>query len=300
MVLPARETTDATVGFLGLGAMGAPMAANYARVAPTRVWNRTGTVAQQHAADHGTIAVDDVRDLAGCDVVATCLPTTAEVAAFAAQLAPVLGEGTVWLDHTSGDPAASRTVAAELARHGVTYLDAPVSGGTDGAEAGTLTVMVGGGEADLDRVRVLLDAVGDRTVHVGPVGSGHAVKAVNNALLATHLWAAAEGLSALVASGVDAHAALEVIATSSGASFATQRLVPERVVTREFPATFALGLLAKDVGLAQQVLADGAVDGDVLPLVDRLIRAAADHLGAEVDHTALVRIVEQAAGTEIR
>lgn len=300
MVLPARETTDLTVGFVGLGAMGAPMAANLAHVAPTRVWNRTGAVAERHATDHGTVAVADVRDLAGCDVVATCLPTTAEVATVAAQLAPVLGEGTVWVDHTSGDPAASRTVAAELAQHGIAYLDAPVSGGTDGATAGTLTVMVGGDEAHLDRVRVLLDAVGDRTVHVGPVGSGHAVKAVNNALLATHLWAAAEGLSALVASGVDADAALEVITTSSGASFATQRLIPERVVTREFPATFALGLLAKDVGLAQQVLADGGVDGDVLPLVDRLTRAAADHLGAEVDHTALVRIVEQAAGTEIR
>ena len=300
MVLPAQRISDLTVGFIGLGAMGRPMAANYARRATTQVWNRTAAVAQAHAAAHGTVAVAQARDLAGCDVLATCLPTTTEVATLAAQLGPLLGEGTVWLDHTSGDPAASRTVAAELARHGVTYLDAPVSGGTDGAVAGSLTVMVGGEVDALDRIGDLLASVADRTVHVGPVGSGHAVKAVNNALLATHLWAAAEGLSALVGAGVDAQAAIEVIATSSGSSFATQRLIPERVVTREFPATFALSLLAKDVGLAQQVLADGAVDGDVLPLIDRLTRAAADHLGGEVDHTALVRIVEQAAGTEIR
>jgi 3-hydroxyisobutyrate dehydrogenase len=289
-----------TLGFIGLGAMGAPMAANYLAGVPTRVWNRTGVVASEHATRHGTQAVDRLEDLAGCTFVASCLPTTAEVAIVAARLGPLLARGTVWVDHTSGDPAASRTIAAELAQHGVAYLDAPVSGGTDGATAGSLTVMVGGDAADLERVTDVLDLVGDRTVHVGPVGAGHAVKAVNNALLATHLWAAAEGLSALVAADVDAEAALEVIATSSGASFATQRLIPERVLTRGFPATFALALLAKDVGIAQQVLADGSVDGDVLPLIDRLTRAAAEQLGGEVDHTALVQVVEAAAGVEIR
>lgn len=289
-----------TVGFIGLGAMGAPMAGNYRRGAATRVWNRTGVVASEHATRYGTTAVDAVGDLAGCDVIATCLPTTTEVAIVAAQLGPQLAAGTVWLDHTSGDPAASRTVAAELARHGVVYLDAPVSGGTDGAAAGTLTVMVGGEAADVDGARDLLALVGDRTVHVGPTGAGHAVKAVNNALAATHLWAAAEGLAALVAAGVEAEAALEVISTSSGASFVSQRLIPERVVTREFPATFALGLLAKDVGLAQQVLADAGVTGTLLPAVDRLTRAAVEQLGADVDHTALVQVVEAAAGVEIR
>lgn len=304
MVLPADEIepapTGRTLAYAGLGAMGAPMAANYARGAQVRVWNRTASRADDHAVTHGTTAVADPGELAGCEVVATCLPTTAEVAQLAARIGPQLGDGTVWLDHTSGDPSASRAVADELATHGVRYLDAPVSGGTDGAEAGTLTVMVGGDPQVLDEVRGLLDHVASKVVHVGPVGAGHAVKAVNNALLATHLWAAAEGLSALTAAGVDAEAALQVINGSSGRSFVSERLLPERVLTRAFPATFALALLAKDVGLAQQVLADGGVAGDVLPLVDRLTRAAAEQLGGEVDHTALVRVVEEAAGVEIR
>lgn len=298
--MAATRDDGRTLGFIGLGAMGAPMAGNYRGGVATQVWNRTAAIAAEHVVRYATEQVDEVADLAGCEVIATCLPTTTEVASVAAQLGPLLAEGTVWLDHTSGDPSASRAVAAELAGHGVAYLDAPVSGGTDGARDGTLTVMVGGEPTVLDGVRALLDLVAGRVVHVGPVGAGHAVKAVNNALAATHLWAAAEGLCALVAAGVEADAALEVITNSSGSSFVTQRLIPERVVTREFPVTFALGLLAKDVGLAQQVLRDGGVEGEVLGLVDRLTRAAADGLGPEVDHTALVQVVERAAGTEIR
>lgn len=286
------------VGFVGLGAMGAPMAAN---LGPgTRVWNRTAAVATEHAATHGTVAVDHVVDLAGCAVVATCLPTTAEVVAVAAELAPHLAAGTVWIDHTSGDPAASRELATDLERRGVRYLDAPVSGGTDGAAARTLTVMVGGDPDVLGEVRGVLDRVGQRIVHLGPAGSGHAVKAVSNALLAAALWSTAEGLTALVAQGVDASAALEVINGSAGRSNATERLFPERVVTRAFPPTFALGLLAKDVRLAGQVLEAGGVDGEVLALVRRLTDAASDELGAEVDHTALVRVIEAVRGVEIR
>jgi 3-hydroxyisobutyrate dehydrogenase len=287
------------IGFVGLGAMGRPMAAHLAGLAPTLVWNRTTEVAHAHAADHGSRAAADLTDLADCEVIATCLPTTAEVAEVAAVLAPLLGAGTVWIDHTSGDPAASRELAADLAGRNIAYLDAPVSGGTDGAEAGRLTVMVGGDAEVLEDVRWALEAVGERIVHVGPLGAGHATKAVNNALLATSLRAAAEGLVALTVAGVPASKALEVINASSGASFASKRLLPERVVTRAFTPTFALPLLAKDVRLAGQVLADAAVDAPLLRLVEDLTAAAAADLGPEVDHTALVQVVERAAGVEL-
>jgi 3-hydroxyisobutyrate dehydrogenase len=287
------------VGFLGLGAMGRPMAANLARLLPTRVWNRTASVATDHAAAHGTVAVATIRDLADVDVVVTCLPTDTEVAAIAGELGPALRPGTVWLDHTSGAPAGSRAVAEALAAFDVGYLDAPVSGGTDGALRGELTVMVGGDEQALERVGPLLDAVAARVVHVGPVGAGMAVKAVNNALLATSLWAAAEGLVALQAAGVDASRALEVITASSGRSFATEVLIPERVVTRRFPRTFALALLAKDVDLADGVLAEQGLDGQVLALVARLTAEAAAALGPHADHVELVRLVEAAAEVEL-
>lgn len=287
------------VGFVGLGAMGGPMAANLATRFPTTVWNRTAAVAEAHAAAHGTTVADELTDLADVDVVCTCLPTDVEVAAVAQALGPVLRPGTVWLDHTSGAPAGSRDVAAALAAHDVAYLDAPVSGGTAGAERGELTVMVGGDAEELERVGTVLDAVAARVVHVGPVGSGMAVKAVNNALLAAGLWAAAEGLAALQAAGVDASRALEVVNASSGRSFATEVLVAERVVTRTFPRTFALALLAKDVGIARDVLAEQGVDGRVLALVDELTAAASRTLGVDADHVELVRTIEAAVGVEL-
>ena len=287
------------IAFAGLGAMGGPMAGHLAGVFETRVWNRTSSRAEQHASEHGSIAVSDPVELADADVVCTCLPTDAEVAALARTLGPALSPGTVWLDHTSGDPRGSRDVAAELATRDVDYLDAPVSGGTDGAQQARLTVMVGGDEDVLKQVRPVLDVIAARIVHVGPVGAGMAVKAVNNGLLATSLLAAAEGLVALEAAGVRAATALEVINGSSGRSFASERLIPERAITRAFPRTFALELLAKDVGLATSLLDDGPVDGPLLHLVQQLTAAAVEELGGDADHVELVRVVERAAGLEL-
>jgi 3-hydroxyisobutyrate dehydrogenase len=181
----------------------------------------------------------------------------------------------VWVDCTSGDPAKSRDLAARLAEFDVTYLDAPVSGGTDGAEAGTLTIMVGGDAEVLDRVRPALEVLGTTIVHVGPVGAGHAVKAVNNTLLAANLWAAAEGTDRPGRDRRRPDAALQVINGSSGRSYTTERLLPERVLTREFPVTFALGLLAKDAGIGQDVLDDAAVPAPILRQIVALYRLAA-------------------------
>lgn len=287
------------VAYVGLGAMGRPMAANLAAAFDTLVWNRTGHVAEQHAVEHGSTAVSDLAGLAGADVVCTCLPTDAEVAAVAETLGPALRDGAVWIDFTSADPAGSRDVAATLAGFGVDYLDAPVSGGTDGAKAGTLTVMVGGDAAVLARVAHVLDVLASRVVHVGPVGAGMAVKAVNNAILAANLWAATEGFAALKAAGVPTATALEVVNTASGRSYVTDRLFPERIVNRAFPRTFALGLLAKDVSLALSVVAEHRLDAPVLELARALTDQAVDELGFEVDHAELVRVVEQATGLEL-
>jgi 3-hydroxyisobutyrate dehydrogenase len=286
------------LAYLGLGAMGSPMAAHLAAAFPTVIWNRTARVAEAHAVASGAAVVARLEELPPVDVVCSCLPTDREVAAVVETVAPRLRPGTVWLDHTSGAPAGAREIATRLAELGVQYLDAPVSGGTAGAEAGTLTVMVGGDAAALDEVRTVLAAVAARVVHVGAVGAGMAVKAVNNALLATSLWAAGEGLTALAAGGVDPRRALEVIATSSGRSFAVESLIPERVLDRSFPHTFALDLLAKDVHLAGGVLADAGVEGEVLALVDRLTAAAAAVLPG-ADHVELIRVIERASGVEL-
>ncbi len=295
---PTGDSEVGEVAFLGLGAMGRPMAANLAARWPTTVWNRTTSVATAHAAAHGTRAAGDLAEVAQARVVVTCLPTDVEVAALAEVLGPQLAPGTVWIDHTSGDPAGARDIAALLSGHDVGYLDAPVSGGTAGAEQGTLTVMVGGEEHDLARVAAVMGTVAAQVVHVGDVGAGMAVKAVNNALLATSLWAAAEGLTALAAQGVAPAAALEVIGSSTGRSFATETLIPQRVLDRSFPHTFALALLAKDVRLAGSVLRGAQVDGPVLGLVEQLTSAAAVELEG-ADHVEIVRMLERAVGVEL-
>ncbi|ADV66473.1 NAD(P)-dependent oxidoreductase [Deinococcus maricopensis] len=289
-----------TVAFLGLGAMGYPMAGHLAGQFETRVWNRTPEKAQQHAAQHGSQACADVAEaVRGAAVLFTCLPTSAEVDALADTVLGAASAGLVWVDCTSGEPAAARALAVRAAQAGVVFLDAPVSGGTSGADAGTLTVMVGGDAGALDGVRPTL-AFAAKVVHVGPSGAGFAVKAINNALLAVNLWAAGEGLAALARAGVDVSAALQVINASSGRSNATENLIPQRVVTRAFPVTFKLGLLAKDAGIALRVVNDARASAPVLNAVEGLMRGAANAVGADEDHTAALKLIERLNDQEIR
>ncbi|MPY65797.1 NAD(P)-dependent oxidoreductase [Deinococcus sp. SDU3-2] len=292
-----------TTAFLGLGAMGAPMAAHLARHARETggralVWNRTGARADAHAREHGSESVT-LPDAAQADVIFSCLPTSREVDEVLTGLEGGLRPGTVWVDCTSGHPEAARRQSARLSERGVTFLDAPVSGGTAGAQAGTLTVMVGGDAAALEGVRADLAFAG-KVVHVGGVGAGFAVKAVNNALLAVNLWAAGEGLAALARAGVDVAPALEVINASSGRSNASENLIGQRVLTREFPVTFQLGLLAKDAGIAADVVRAAGASAPVLMQAEALFRAAATVVGAGEDHTAALRLVEQMNDKEIR
>jgi len=287
------------IAFLGLGAMGYPMACNLQRAGfPTLVWNRTESKAEANAAACGTSAVN-LEEAAAAEVIFSCLPTSAEVAALVERLRERLRPGTVWVDCTSGDPETSRRIAAELAEWNVAFLDAPVSGGTSGAEEGTLTVMVGGPAEAFARVRPALEAVGRKVVHVGPVGAGHALKAVNNTLLAVNLWAAGEGLAALVKQGVDPNVALAVINASSGRSNATENLIPERVVTRAWPNTFKLGLLTKDVGIGMKVLDGAELPAPLLRLTYEVFQIAKREIGPDADHAEALKLIERWAGVEI-
>lgn len=290
--------------FLGLGAIGTPMAAHLARKGPLTVWNRTLERAAEFARQHGAQAATTPREAAaGADVVVTCLPTSREVEALLDGpdgLLAGLQRGALLIDCTSGDPGTSRRIAERLSRSGIEFADAPVSGGTSGAEAGTLTVMVGGSRETFERARPVLSAFAERIEHLGPVGAGHAMKAVNNALLAVNILAVGEGLAALVKAGVPARTALEVLNASSGRSFVSEFLVPERVLTGRWPRTFRLALLDKDVGIARSFLKETGVDGPVLDLAGQLFGKARAELGEAADHVEAIRLIEQRAGVEIR
>jgi len=294
------------VAFLGLGAIGRPMAARLAAAADISlaVWNRTAERARAFASETGARHASTPADAArGADVAITCFPVSADVDAVLdgpEGLLAGLARGAMLVDCTSGDPATSRRIAAKLAERGVGFLDAPVSGGTIGAEQGTLTVMVGGDEALLQRARPVLEAFGKKIVHCGDVGAGDALKAVNNALLAIHVWSTAEGLATLAKAGVSADVALDVINASSGRSNASMNLFPDRVLTRAFPRTFRLALLDKDVGIAAGVAREQKVPAPLLQLTADLFRVAHNALGEEADHVEAAKLVEQWAGVEIR
>jgi len=291
------------VAFLGLGAIGRPMARRIGAAGfPLTVWNRTADRARAFAGEigarHAQTADNAVRD---ADVVVTCLSTSTDVdQVIDSRVAAAFKNGATLLDCTSGDPATSRRIAEKVAHRSVAFIDAPVSGGVRGAEEGTLTVMCGGDARDLERVRPVIEAFGKKIVHCGPIGAGDAVKAMNQALLALTIWGTGEALVALSKLGVSAQVALDVINASSGRSNASMNLFPERVLTRAFPRTFRLALLDKDARIAAQIARDERVPAPLTQLAADLCSLARKDLGEEADHVEAVKVIEHWAGAEVR
>jgi 3-hydroxyisobutyrate dehydrogenase len=289
------------VAFLGLGAIGTPMAAHLAEDPfDLTVWNRTSEKARAFAEEHGVYAesapADAVRD---ADFVITCLPSSREVEGILDGIVAGIKRGAMMIDCTSGDPATSRRIATKLSEKGVAFVDAPVSGGVRGAVAGTLTVMCGGRESDVERARPVLEAFGKRIFRCGDVGAGDAVKAMNQALLAIHIWSAGEALAALAKLGVEASVALDVINGSSGRSNSSENLFPERVIGRKYPRTFKLALLDKDVGIAAEIVDETQTPAPFIELAQKLFAEAHEALGEEADHVEAVRVIEEKAGVRI-
>jgi 3-hydroxyisobutyrate dehydrogenase len=280
------------------------MAAHLARDHDLVVWNRTPSRAQQFAAStRARVAATPREAVSGAEVVLTCLPTSSEVEGLLPGSDGILAgleAGALFLDCTSGDPESAGRIAKRLAGVGVAFADCPVSGGTNGAEAGTLTVMVGGDAATFERARPILACFGKRIEHLGLVGAGSALKAINNALLGTNILTFGEGFAGLAKSGVPARKALDVLNASSGRSFVTEGLVPDRVLTGAFPNTFRLALLEKDVRIAVRFLESQGVAAPVLHLVADLFRAARAELGEDADYLEAIRLQERQAGVEIR
>ena len=286
-----------------MGAIGRPIAKRIAAAGfPLTVWNRTteraAAFASEIGARHAKNAADAVKN---ADVVVTCLSTSADVdQVLDGPVVAAMKSGATLLDCTSGDPATSKRIAEKLAHRNVAFVDAPVSGGVKGAESGKLTVMCGGDVRDLDRVRPVIQAFGEKIVHCGPVGAGDAVKAMNQALLALTIWGTGEALVALSKLGVSAQVALEVINASSGRSNASMNLFPERVLGRRFPRTFRLALLDKDARIAAQIARDERVPAPLTQLAADLCSLARKQLGEEADHVEAVKVIESWAGAEVQ
>ncbi|ENW07747.1 NAD(P)-dependent oxidoreductase [Acinetobacter beijerinckii] len=279
-----------SVAFIGLGAMGYRMAAHLPKnFDQVLVWNRNFSKAEQHATEYGTTAVS-LSQAVQADIIFSCLPTSQDVETLIESVE--IKSGAIWIDCTSGVPDAGRRLAESLKLKNIDFLDAPVSGQTIGAENATLTFMVGGNTEAFERAYSAMTALGKLIQHVGDSGAGFAVKAINNMLLAVNLWSVAEGFTTLKAHGVNLDAALNCINASSGKSLVTETIFPQRVLSREFPVTFALPLLAKDTGIALDLVHEAKLPAPILSLTQSLIQAANLMAEPNSDFSSAVKLYE--------
>lgn len=280
-----------SVSFIGLGAMGWHMASHLTQVcSQVYVWNRTFAKAKQHEKTFGTQAVDLTQALQA-DIIFSCLPTSQDVENLIAY--SQLKQGCIWVDCTSGVPETARKLSQQLKLSGVDYLDAPVSGQTIGAERGTLTVMVGGDESAFKRAKPIIQAFANLVEYVGESSAGFAVKAINNTLMATHLWALAEGLSILKSQGVNLHSAMNCINHSSGKSNVSEHIMMQRVLSRKFEKTFALDLLQKDIGIALNLVTQNNLELPAFSLIQQQFNQVSKPDAQQVDFSAIVKVLEQ-------
>jgi 3-hydroxyisobutyrate dehydrogenase len=206
-----------------------------------------------------------------------------------------LPAGATVIDMSSSDPARTQALAALTAAAGVTLIDAPVSGGVAGAQAGTLAVMVGGPAEAFERFQLVLGAIGSRVVHAGDTGAGHAVKALNNLMSAANLLVASEALVAGRRFGLDPAVMLEVINAASGRSPATESKWPNFVLTEKYDAGFAMRLMVKDIKLALGIERATGVTAMASEAVAAAWEAALADLPPGADHTAIARWLSERA-----
>lgn len=255
-----QEKTFKVVGFVGLGAMGSRMVRHLKGVAEILVFDIDRARAAEAAAAVSGTAVAGIAEMSKADAVILMLPISAIVdevvqgAGGRKGLLDILSAGALVIDMSSSIPMNSVANSALAEKHGITFIDAPVSGGVGGADAATLAIMVGGAKDAFESARPLLERMGSKVVHVGNVGNGHAIKALNNLLAATVFAATSEVFTVGAKFGLDAAVMREVVDASSGGSFMTKIVWPKAVLPRNFDMGFALQLMEKDVRTAMSLI----------------------------------------------
>lgn len=286
------------IGFVGLGAMGYPMARHLSKQHDVIVWNRTREKGERHAREHGSTLANDLADVAAGEVVITMLPTSKEVDEIVDQLLPHLREGRLWIDATSGDPNVSKETARRLAEKGVAFVDAPVTGATVGAENATLTIMIGGEAGDFERAREVLQLCGKTIIHVGSVGAGHAIKVLTNSIMGATVWMTAECLLLAKRYGIDIKTALAVTNAGSGRSNASENLLPMRLADGKWPLVFKLLHHDKDIRIAASIAHQQHASTPMLALTQQLFTAALNELGEGADYIEVAKVVARMNGAE--
>ena len=292
-----------SIGFVGIGAMGWPMAACLVKAGHSvTVYDTRREQSDRFASEVGGVAAATLKDLAAtADVLVTILPNSniVETVLFGADgVADALPANAVVIDMTSGVPARTVDFAERLAQVGRTLFDAPVSGGVARARTGELTIMVGGEDGTVDAMRPILEAMGS-VIRTGPVGSGHAMKALNNLVSAGGFLIGVEALLIGSKFGIDPTVIVDTLNSSTGTNNSTQKKFKQFVLSRGFDSGFALDLMVKDLVIALEVAHDTKTNAPFANLCKEMWSSAAAVLGPGTDHTALARFSELLAGTEI-
>lgn len=295
----SRQTV---VGLIGLGRMGQPMAARLAGAGFALVLNDQdqARAAGLAAALGGQVAETPRALAAQADIIITMLPTSAEVAAVvqgADGVLAALRPGTLLIEMSSGQPARSRALAAEVVAAGGRFIDAPVSGGVARAETGQLAIMAGGDPADIATARPVLDCLGSSILATGPVGTAHAMKALNNLCSAAGLLIASEALAIGRQAGLDPAVMVDILNVSTGMNNATRTKLAPFVLSGQFNSGFGMDLMVKDLGIALDVAEGGGVEAPFAALCRQIWAEGASRLGRGRDHTEIARLCGLPDGT---
>ena len=277
------------IGFIGLGQLGLPLCRRIAAKFPTTCWSKDFPKPLDFECK---IAADSYEAIDGANFVVTCLPNSDIVKQVYNDIENSLAKNSVWIDCTSGNPSISKSLAEHSISKSRHFLDCALSGGPLGASRGTLTAMIGGNQQIFDQSKPILETFAHNTVYIGPSGTGHAVKAINNALLAINIWCVGEGLIALKKLGVPPSKALETINLSSGRSWVTMQRYPDHVIPRTFDYGFSLDLLKKDLGTACLMLKETGVAGPMMEKQLDLVSEAIGQVGPSADHLEMVKLLE--------
>ena len=287
-------------GFIGLGIMGKPMARNLIKAGHQLViYNGSG--AADELKDEGAEGADSYKAVAeACDVVITCLPNSPQVEeVFRGDegLLAGAGEGDLLIDMSTISPLVTKELAREASERGVKMLDAPISGGEPGAIAGELSIMVGGDEKDFERAKPLFEAMGT-PVHVGEAGSGQIVKACNQIIVGIVLEGVSEALVLGSKAGVDPAKVIEAVSGGlAGTKVMDQK--KDKFLEHDFDPGFRIELHHKDLGIALATAREVGVPLPVTALVDQMLQELAVKGRADLDHSAMLSVIEDAAGHQI-
>jgi len=293
------------VGFIGLGIMGRGMARNLLKAGfELRVWNRTPARVAELAAEGAATAQNPADLAAQCDILISCVSDTPDVEAVLAGDDPPgaihgLRPGSLVIDMSTISPYATRALAEKLKARGVEMLDAPVSGGSEGAAKGTLSIMVGGEADQVARARPVFEAMGKAITHVGGHGDGQAVKLVNQILVVGHALAMSEALLFAQAGGLDLQKTLDAVKAGAAGSWMLSNRGPQ-IIQRDFRPGFTIDLQQKDVRLVLAAADQMGVPLMGTSLIFNLYRTLqAEGLGGDGNH-ALIKALEHLAGIEVK